>query len=56
MKSIAAKALLVGTILGFLPQISIASSLALASFDGYLNVGNGRPDPEFAEFENTHDS
>jgi Matrixin len=47
MKSIAAKALLVGTILGLLPQISIASSPALASFDGYLNVGNGRPDPEF---------
>jgi hypothetical protein len=45
MKSIAAKALLVGTILGLLPQISIASSLAPAGFDAQLNVGNGRPDP-----------
>jgi hypothetical protein len=44
MKKIAAYALLTGAMMGLLPQIAIASSLALPDFSGRLNVGHGSAD------------
>jgi hypothetical protein len=50
MKIIAAYALLTGTIIGLLPQIAVASDFESAVIRADFKMGNGRPDPEFAEF------
>jgi hypothetical protein len=50
MKIIAAYAIFTGTVMSLLPQTGAAGSLQSLDSARYLNMGNGRPDPEFAEF------
>ena len=46
MKIIAAYALLTGTMAGLLPKNAVASTFKPLVSVQYLNMGNGRPDPE----------
>jgi hypothetical protein len=51
MKIIAAYAIFKGAMMSLLPQTGVAGSLQSLDLATYLNVGNGRPDPEFPDPE-----